>query len=127
MSNIVHFEVNDWFTGRDYPDVEPFLTWMKDDLNLQLRNNEWAKQNRLCIITQFVDMSVNFCVTADETWVTQNCPCLLTTHTQFLVHPNKYGEYIGKFNDVFLAYSPENYGVHQSKYEDGKEVYYDED
>ena len=116
---LVHFEVNNWFSGRDYPNVEPFLSWLKDDLNLQLKNDEWAKQNKLCIIMQFVDMSVNFCVTATKDWVEHNCSCLLTTHKQFVVQPNESNEYIGKFGDKFLEYSPENWGVHQSLFEDG--------
>lgn len=27
--DIVYFEVNNWIQGRDYPDEEPFLSWME--------------------------------------------------------------------------------------------------
>ena len=27
--DIVYFELNNWFAGRDYPDAEPFLSWME--------------------------------------------------------------------------------------------------
>lgn len=30
LDNIIYFEMNNWFAGRDYPDCEPFLTWMRD-------------------------------------------------------------------------------------------------
>ena len=26
---VVYFELNNWFSGRDYPDAEPFLSWME--------------------------------------------------------------------------------------------------
>ena len=29
---IVYFELNNWFSGRDYPNEEPFTTWCDDDL-----------------------------------------------------------------------------------------------
>ena len=30
---VVYFEVNNWFSGRDFPDCEPFLTWMRYKCN----------------------------------------------------------------------------------------------
>lgn len=122
---LVHFEVNNWISGRDYPAMEPFLSWMKDDLKLQLRDDAWAKENKLCVVVQSVDMSLNFCVTAEESWVQQNCPELLTGYRQFLVCPNSRGEYIGKFGDEFIE--PPNYGVHESSYEDGVKNIEDDD
>ncbi len=62
-NDIVYFEVNNWFCGRDFPDCEPFLTWMRDDCN-KFNNAEWVEQNKLCVIFQLVDMSFNYCVTA---------------------------------------------------------------
>lgn len=117
---IIYFEVNDWFSERDYPDTEPFLTWMKDDLNLQFRNKDWVLENKLCIVEQIVDMSINFCVTATEEWVKSNCPCLLEEkYKKFLRFPNKNGIVTGRFEDEFLEYKPENFGITESIYEDG--------
>ena len=42
--DIVYFELNNWFSGRDYPNAEPFLSWMEDDLNQKFRDEEWIKR-----------------------------------------------------------------------------------
>ena len=117
---VIYFEVNNWFSERDYPDAEPFLTWLKDDLNLQFRNENWVKENKLCVVEQIVDMSVNFCVTATKNWVKSNCPCLFEEkYKKFLRFPDKNGEVYGRFEDTFLEYKPENFGITNSIYEDG--------
>jgi hypothetical protein len=38
MEEIIYFELDNWFGGRDYPDTEPFNSWMDDDLNLAFAN-----------------------------------------------------------------------------------------
>lgn len=30
MEEIVYFEINNWFAGRDYPNDEIFYKWIKD-------------------------------------------------------------------------------------------------
>lgn len=30
MSDIVYIELNHWSPGINYPDCEPYLTWMRD-------------------------------------------------------------------------------------------------
>ena len=111
MENIVHFELNNWFAGRDYPDAEPFLSWMRDDLNVKFRDDDWAKENNLSIVACFVDMSQNFCVTASHKWVMENCPELLTKYRQFLRFPEEGDEDIyGQFDHRFAEYG--DFGVH---------------
>ena len=39
-----YIELNHW-SSEYYPDIEPFLTWMSEDI-LQFRNEEWLKENR---------------------------------------------------------------------------------
>ena len=41
MEEIVYFELDNWFRGRDYPNAEPFISWMHDDLNIRFRNDIW--------------------------------------------------------------------------------------
>lgn len=111
MNEIVYFELNNWFAGRDYPNEEPFLSWMSNDLNIKFRDEEWVKENKLCVIMDFIDMSQNFCVTASKEWVEKNCPSLLTTHTEFLRIPDKYGDVQGRFGHWFLEYEEDNFGI----------------
>ena len=34
MDNIIYFELNNWFSERDFPDDEPFISWFEDDLKI---------------------------------------------------------------------------------------------
>ena len=58
-TEVVYFELNNWFAGRDYPDEEPFISWMNVDVHTTKfeDNEEWVKENRLCVAWDFVDMS----------------------------------------------------------------------
>lgn len=113
--DIVFFELNNWFCGRDYPDAEPFIGWMMDDLNIKFRNEEWVKENKLCVVVSFVDMSQNFCITAKKSWVEENCPELLTKYTQFIrdyeEDDDEYSHVEGRFGHLFLDYEEENIGI----------------
>lgn len=115
MKDIVYFELNNWFLGQDYPDAEPFITWMKDTI-LQFRNTEWVKENKLCVVDGNVDMSVNFCITATKEWVENNCPELLTRYTQFIRTPDEDGEVYGRFGAPFKEYTEENIGIYYWDY-----------
>lgn len=142
MEDIIYFELNNWFAGRDYPDAEPFLSWMRDDLNQTFRNDEWVKENKLCVVFTPIDMSQNYCITATKDWVLKNCPDLLSdkeydtkfitygregnkehiehySFKQFLRFPDKHGDIYSKFGMEFLPYEEENFGV--------TTVYYDND
>lgn len=109
--DIIYFELNNWYAGVDYPADEPFLSWMRDDLNICFRSDNWCKQNKLCVVTECIDMSSNFCITAAKSWVEDNCPKLLTNYEQFLRFPDEDGEVHGRFGTHFLEYSEENFGV----------------
>lgn len=115
--DVVYFELNNWFAGEDYPNDEPFLSWMRNDLNIKFRNEKWVIENELCVVESIVDMSSNFCITAKKEWVEKNCPKLLTDYKEFLRYPEKYedededGEVYGRFGNHFLEWSEENFGI----------------
>ena len=76
--DVVYISVNNWFCGRDYPPLDCFKKWLGDDLNQSFRNDEWCKENKLCVYYGLVDMSQNYTITAPREWVEKNCPELLT-------------------------------------------------
>ena len=134
---IVYFEINNWFCGRDYPDDEIFHKWIND---YQFRDDEWCKENKLCVMCGAIDMSLNYCVAAPKSWVEKNCPKLLTDeeyvykivpirwdnegneirgikeHTKkysdFICHPDIDGDVYGHISNwQFPEYCEENFGV----------------
>lgn len=110
MNDVVYFELNNWFPDKDYPDAEPFLSWM--GLPYIFRDNDWCVKNQLCIVETMIDMSNNFCITASRKWVEENCPDLLAKYTQFLRHPDpRYdNEVYGQFDCTFKEWKEENFG-----------------
>ena len=132
---VVYFELNNWFAGRDYPDAEPFTTWCgNNNLNLDFSNEDFVKENKLCVVQQVIDMSVNWCITAPKSFVEENCPKLLSDETykttfimldkagkkeyteefsykQFLRFPDEDGVVEGRFGAEFLPWSEENIGI----------------
>ncbi len=131
MKDVVYFSVDNWFCGRDYPNDERFRKWMGNDLDQAFRNEEWVKKNKLCVKWGFIDMSMNYCVTAPREWVEQNCPELLTgaeyeyklcssvdgvktykgKYSDFVYEPDENGNPPeDKFGWSFLEYCPENIG-----------------
>ena len=108
---IIYFELNNWFPGEHYPDEEPFTTWIGNDLTIYYNNEEWVKKNKLCVVKDIIDMSVNFCITATKEWVEDNCPRLLTDFTEFLREPNEDGDVFGQWGGHFLEYSEDNIGI----------------
>lgn len=144
-NNVVYFELNNWFGGRDYPDVEPFSTWIS---TRKFSDPDWCKENKLAVKCGNIDMSVHYCISASREWVEKNCPDLLTdktfeytvithsangtetnTHTNsfanFLRYPDEDGDVYGKFGWKFNPYTKENFGV--EFYEDEDYAYDDED
>ena len=91
---IIYFEVNDWSAGRDFPDCEPFNTWLSIN-NLTFRNEQWLIENKIIVVETIIDMSLNYCVTAPKEWVEKNCPCIL--NSKFIREPDKNNEVFGKF------------------------------
>ena len=129
--NVVYFELNNWFGGRDYPDVEPFSTWIS---TRKFSDPDWCKENKLAVKFGNIDMSEHYCISASREWVEKNCPDLLSdktfeytiithsangsetnTHTNsfanFLRYPNEDGDVYGKYGWKFNPYTKENFGV----------------
>lgn len=112
MNDVVYFELNNWFGGRDYPNDEPFNSWMCNDLNIKFRDKDWLKENKLCVVGTFIDMSQNFCITTTREWVEKNCPKLLTDYSMFLREPKEgETEVYGRFGHEFLEYNENNIGL----------------
>ena len=152
MEEIIYFEIDNWFAGRDYPNAQPFLDWMNDD-NLIFTDNDWCIDNHLCVEATIIDMSVCFCITAPRSWVEENCPKLLTdeecgsisiisyydanigtrfdekkyencSYSKFICKPDENGEVYGRISNLhFKEYKEENFGVHWND----EEYYEDED
>ena len=106
--DVVYFELSHWTPGLGYPNKEPFLRWMKDDL---FQDEEWVKQNKLCVLRSMTDLTSDLCITASREWVEQNCPELLIKYHQFLRFPDSDGIVYGKFGDEFLEYTDWNIGI----------------
>lgn len=110
---VIYFELNNWFSGRDYPDAEPFLSWMRDDLKQKFRDEDWVKENKLVVVESLVDMSFNYCITATKDWVEKNCPELLTKYTKFIREKDEIEDIpYSRFGCPFLEYKEENIGLH---------------
>lgn len=107
---VVYFELNNWMPGRDYPEAEPFIEWMSNDLKQQFEDEEWIKENKLVVVESLIDMSVNYCVTAPKEWVEKNCSELLAKYEEFLRVADEVP--VGRFGCPFLEWSEENTGFH---------------
>ena len=117
-TNVVYFQLNNWMPGDDYPDVEPFNSWLAfsdkdgcDYATLKLMDENWVKENKLCIVTNLVDMSLTFRISATKEWVNKNCPELLSKYKQFIVCPDECGDIKDKFGYDFLLYKESNIGI----------------
>lgn len=123
---IIYFELNDWASGRDHPDDEPFVSWMADDDLIPIfRNENWVKENKLVVVESIVDMSLNYCIAATKGWVQLNCPKLLTEYTQFIRHSEDDDLPDGRFGCPFLEYNEDNIGYHYAtEKNDGDYWYY---
>ena len=113
MEEIIYFELNNWFCGRDYPNDEPFISWLSDDCHQKFRDNDWVTKNELCVVFQILDMSQNYLITAKKSWVEENCPKLLTDYKEFLRFPKEEDDDtpVGRTDYHFLPYEKENFGV----------------
>jgi hypothetical protein len=125
--DLVCFELNNWFAGRDYPDAEPFVSWLGNDLKLKFLNDDWVRKNKLCVSVNNIDMSVQFRIVAPRKWVEDNCPELLTKYKKFIVTENEYGDFIDRFCISFPDYENYNIGVHWYGEDDEDEINEDEE
>lgn len=120
---IIYFELNHWTPDSGYPDVEPFKSWMSDYyktkeeeekswVNTAKILNEKFEKEGLAVVLASIDMSLNYCVAARESWVKQNCPELLTKYTDYLRIPTDDDELPrGGFENHFVEWSEENCGL----------------
>ena len=89
--DIIYFSVNNWGPGKFHPDTEIFRKWLGEDEDQYFMNDEWCKENKLCVYCGIIDMSYNYTVSAPKEWVEKNCPELLTNYSDFIFLP-KEGE-----------------------------------
>ena len=137
---IIYFELNNWTIEHGYPACSPFIEWMLGVVS-PLLNENWCKEQKICVVVERVDLSLNFKVTATRKWVEENCPCLLEKKYSKFVHQleddyddddKEYFEAHGYGEGPFLKYCEENFGMKvwdydlgewfdESKYIDNKE------
>lgn len=138
MNEVIYFELNNWFAGRDYPIDGLLKKYVEEYL---FSKDDWCRENKLCVRSGNIDMSINWCITASREWVEQNCPELLSdnsyaytllTHrgsgiykteykqkySSFLRYEDEYGCVSGRFGWPFLDYTIENFGVSHYKDDD---------
>lgn len=120
MEEIIYFEINDWFAGRDYPNDEIFSKWINER---QFMYDEWCRENKLCVMCGTIDMSMDYCVAAPKSWVLEHCPKLLTDEEytyktatvrwdvdkkreirEIKEHTKKYSDFVSKPDDDGNAY-----------------------
>ena len=112
VKDIIYFSVNNWDCGINYPDTEIFRKWLGEDEDQYFMNDEWCKENKLCVYCGIIDMSFNYTVSAPKEWVEKNCPELLTNYSDFIFLP-KEGEIKPEYDSwhqPFLDYCEENFG-----------------
>ena len=76
--DVIYFSVNNWMSGSNYPDTPNFRKWLGNDLKQTFLDDEWCKENKLCVYYGTVDMSTNYTISASRECVEKNCPELLT-------------------------------------------------
>lgn len=137
MDDVIYFSVNNWFKGRDYPKDYFISTCVESN---KFADDSWCKENSICVAYGYIDMSINFCVSATREWVELNCPKLLsddtytyvirsvdrdgqhdTTYTKqysdFVYSPDEEGYVEDRFGWSFLEYCNENFGSHFVEYD----------
>jgi len=138
MEEVVYFELNNWFRGRDYPVDGKLAEWVEHN---EFAHNAWCKANRLCVVGELIDMSYNWYIAAPKEWVLENCPELLSDrmyqydiwatsggktsrevhakkYADFVRYPDKFGTVFGRFGGCFPEYKEENFGSHWREVDD---------
>jgi len=109
---IIYFSVNDWGPGNFYPDTDNFRKWLVEEPENYFGNDNWVKENKLCIVVDMIDMSCNYTVSAPIQWVKENCLEILGSDFQYFPDEGKeYPEQDHLFTP-FLEYLEENIGLH---------------
>lgn len=115
--DVIYFEVNNWFYGRDYPISKNFVNWIHTS---QFANDEWVKENKLAVNCGHIDMSMNYCITAPKEWVEENCSELLTDESyeydvlQYHRGMEELKTYTKSYKDFVRV--PEDDDIPESKY-----------
>lgn len=117
MNNIIYFEIDDWCPGQNYPNCEPFLSWMSNETDgSPLRDEKWVKKNKICVKIFPIDMSIDFMITAPRSFIEKECPALLKKENQEFIVTNSDNlkdtpdsGYVGS-NEYFLPYTDEYIG-----------------
>lgn len=107
--DIVYFWLNDW----DYPEEEPYLSWMlgeKDNKSV-FQDEDWVKANKLCVILVPYIMDIYFFITAKREWVEKNCPSILTEYSDYIRTPDENGEVPDPICGRYKTYCEENIGI----------------
>lgn len=123
---VVYFELNNWFSGTDYPSSGILHKWMCNDFKQKFRNEEWIKRNGLIVVHSLVDMSMNYCITAKRSWVEKRCPSLFNEkNRKFLRFPEE-GEDVpeGRFGGHFLSFDEYEPGLYLDIEEEDSQGYY---
>lgn len=125
---IYYIDINNWFYGRDYPPILYIQEHLQD-----FSNDTWCKEQKICVVSYNVDMSVSWAITAPESWVKDHCPQFLTNdcyeyrsiirymgeeteksytkwYNAFLRKPDIFGDAYSRFGVEFLEYKEENFG-----------------
>jgi hypothetical protein len=125
MEEIVYIELDDWFPDNDYPKIPIIEEWLHHtNLDKYLRNDEWAKSNKLCIKWFFIDMSINFMITAPLSFAKEVIPDILKEeNAKFISYHIENGKLSESryTNEYFLEYKEENFGSFE--YPDGDDNY----
>jgi len=106
-NDIVYFWLNDW----DHPNDSLYIGWMiRKDKPIFL-DEEWVKENKLCVIVDQLYMDMYVFITATREWVENNCPSILNKYNRYLSIPDGKGKAFTPLYGEYKTYSKENIGI----------------
>lgn len=109
---IVYFSINDWSV--DYhPNDKQFMEWAGyNDFMLfrNLRNDEWCKQEKICVIANVLEYSLCFNIAAPKQYVMEHCPSIIGS--KFVDEPKDGEDYPSEsaWGLQYNEYCEENFG-----------------
>lgn len=135
-NDVIYFSVRNNILGEDYPITLNFINWLAYN-NQYFLNDEWTRENKLCVYAGSIGTSLNYNISAPKSWVEKNCPELFTDDeysyygevyiknigktitrvfrkkfSDFLDHPNVHGDVIDhKIGWAYPEYNEENFGT----------------
>lgn len=110
-NDVIYIGIDNWFYGRDYPAIKKLADWVNKN---QFNNDEWCKEQKICVVSGVVDMSTAWLITAPRSWVESNLPELLTddSYEYQLKSVSKDGEqihtYTKKYSDFICKPDPKS-------------------